>query len=67
MLDTPQDYYEHFITEEKKITAQYAEKNPFFKKVVDSQTEFARMVFPYRLVTMNAQCVGGKRHDVAIH
>lgn len=48
VLDTPQDYYEHFITEEKKITAQYAEKNPFFKKVVDSQTEFARMVFPYR-------------------
>lgn len=48
VLDTPEEYYEHFITEEKKITAQYAEKNPFFKKVVDSQTEFARMVFPYR-------------------
>lgn len=46
--DTPEDYYEKFITEEKKITAKYAEKNPFFKKVLDSQTDFAQMVFPYR-------------------
>lgn len=48
VLDTPEDYYEKFITEEKKITSKYADKNPFFKKVLDSQTDFAQMVFPYR-------------------
>lgn len=47
VLDTPLDYYESFITEELKVTEKYAAENPFFKKVLDSQTDFATMVFPY--------------------
>src|SRR5690606_27285926 len=39
VLDTPEDYYKDFIREEKKITKKYADQNPFFKKVLDSQTE----------------------------
>ncbi len=48
VLDTPDDYYAAFIASERKITKKYAEANPFFKKVVDSQSDFAKMVFPYR-------------------
>ncbi len=48
VLDTPDDYYAKFIVAEKKITQKYADANPYFKKVLDSQTEFAKMVFPYR-------------------
>jgi len=48
VLDTPEEYYTEFIREEKKITQKYAEKDPFFKTVLDSQTDFAKMVFPYR-------------------
>ena len=48
VLDTPEDYYAAFIASERKITKKYAEANPFFKKVVDSQSDFAEMVFPYR-------------------
>ena len=49
VLDTPSDYYPKFIASERKITQQYAEKNPFFKKVLDSQIEFAKTVYPYRV------------------
>jgi TRAP-type mannitol/chloroaromatic compound transport system substrate-binding protein len=49
VLDTPLDYYPKFIASERKITQQYAAKNPFFKKVLDSQIEFAKMVNPYRV------------------
>jgi TRAP-type mannitol/chloroaromatic compound transport system substrate-binding protein len=54
VLDTPEDYYKDFIREEKKITKKYADQNPFFKKVLDSQTEFAKMVYPYhsRITTL---------------
>lgn len=49
VLDTPADYYPKFIASERKITQQYAAKNPFFKKVLDSQISFAKMVYPYRV------------------
>src|SRR5690625_1283908 len=48
VLDTPEEYYAEFIREEKKITEKYAEENPYFKKVLNSQIEFAKMVYPYR-------------------
>lgn len=48
VLDTPEDYYEAFIASERKITKKYSDANPFFKKVVDSQSDFAEMVYPYR-------------------
>ena len=47
--DTPADYYPKFIASEKKVTAAYAAKNPFFKKVLDSEIAFAKQVYPYRV------------------
>jgi TRAP-type mannitol/chloroaromatic compound transport system substrate-binding protein len=47
--NTPQDYYPKFIASEKKVTASYAAKNPFFKKVLDSQIAFAKQIYPYRV------------------
>lgn len=46
---TPKDYYPKFIASERKITKEYAAKNPFFKKVLDSQIAFAKTVYPYRV------------------
>lgn len=48
VLDTPEDYYPKFIAAEKEVTKKYADKNPFFKKVLDSQIDFAKLVYPYR-------------------
>ena len=48
VLDTPKDYYPKFIAASDKVTAEYAAKNPFFKKVLDSEINFAKMVYPYR-------------------
>lgn len=48
VLDTPKDYYPKFIEAERKVTQRYAEENPFFKKILDSQIAFAKMVYPYR-------------------
>lgn len=47
VLDTPEGYYEDFITKQKKITQQYAEDNKFFAKVLKSQRKFSRMTYPY--------------------
>lgn len=45
---TPSDYYKAFLAASNKVTAEYAAKNPFFKKVLESQIEFAKLVNPYR-------------------
>ncbi len=45
--NTPADYYPKFIAASNKVTAQYAAKDPFFKKVLDSQIAFAKSVYPY--------------------
>lgn len=47
--DTPKDYYAKFMAAERQVTARYAAKNPFFKKVLDSQIAFAKEVYPYRV------------------
>src|SRR5699024_6238405 len=47
ILDTPDKYYSEFIKAQNKITKQYAEKNSFFKKVLESQSKFADMIYPY--------------------
>ncbi len=47
LRDTPADYYPKFIAASNKVTKEYAAKNPFFKKVLDSQIEFAKSVYPY--------------------
>ncbi len=47
MFDAPADYAPAWIKSAKKVLAQYEEKDAFFKKVLESQREFASVVVPY--------------------
>jgi len=46
---TPDDILKNFLDEWEKIQAGYAEKDPFYKKVLDSQRKYAEVVVPFRL------------------
>ncbi len=45
--DTPQDLYPEFLRAAAKVTDDAAKNNAFFKKVLDSQREFADTIVPY--------------------
>ena len=47
MFDAPPDYAPAFIKASKKVLAKFEEKDPFFKKVLESQRKFANIVVPY--------------------
>jgi TRAP-type mannitol/chloroaromatic compound transport system substrate-binding protein len=47
MFDAPPDYAPAFIKSAKKVLAQYEAKDPFFKRVLESQRKFAAVVVPY--------------------
>lgn len=46
ILKTPDDILYEFLKTWDKIAAREAEKNPFFKKVLESQKQYASMVVP---------------------
>lgn len=45
--DTPADYFPAYMDAAKNILNENAEKNAFFKRVWDSQREFAKTVVPF--------------------
>ena len=45
--DTPADLYPAFAESSAKIMKEYSERDAFFKKVADSQKEFADLAVPY--------------------
>jgi TRAP-type mannitol/chloroaromatic compound transport system substrate-binding protein len=47
MFDAPADYAPAFIKSAKKVLAALEAKDPFFKKVLESQRAFANVVVPY--------------------
>ena len=47
MFDAPPDYAPAFIASAKKVLAKFEEKDPFFKKVLESQRAFASQIVPY--------------------
>ena len=47
MFDAPADYAPAFIKSAKKVLAGLEAKDPFFKKVLESQRAFASVVVPY--------------------
>ena len=47
VFDAPADYAPAFIKSAKKVLAQLEAKDPFFKKVLDSQRAFAKITVPY--------------------
>jgi TRAP-type mannitol/chloroaromatic compound transport system substrate-binding protein len=44
---TPADYYPAYMKAAKKVLDKYYEKDPFFKKVFDSQMAWAQLTVPY--------------------
>ena len=48
ILDTPEDYYPAYMKATHQILEKYAKKDPFFKKVLTSMQEFAKVVVPYQ-------------------
>ncbi|MBI5260742.1 MAG: TRAP transporter substrate-binding protein [Bradyrhizobium sp.] len=46
---TPDEILKNFLDEWEKIQAEYAAKNPFYQKVMDSQKKYAETVVPFRL------------------
>jgi TRAP-type mannitol/chloroaromatic compound transport system substrate-binding protein len=49
MKRMPDDVLINFLTEWEKIQTEYAAKNPFYKKVIESQRAYASQVVPFRL------------------
>lgn len=45
--DTPKDFFPEFVRATNVVLAKYADKDPFFKQVLDSQRNFATTVVPY--------------------
>jgi TRAP-type mannitol/chloroaromatic compound transport system substrate-binding protein len=46
---TPDEVLINFLNEWEKIQAEYADKNPFYKKVIDSQKAYAEQIVPFKL------------------
>jgi TRAP-type mannitol/chloroaromatic compound transport system substrate-binding protein len=46
---TPDEILKNFLDEWEKIQAEYAAKNPFYQKVIDSQKKYAEQVVPFKL------------------
>jgi len=49
MHRTPDEILKNFLDTWEKIQAEYAQKNAFYKKVIDSQKKYAETIVPYRL------------------
>ena len=47
IFDAPADYAPAWIKASKKVLATFEAKDPFFKKVLESQRAFAKIVVPY--------------------
>jgi len=48
VMDTPDDYYPAYMKATQEILKKYAKKDAFFKKVLTSMQEFAKVVVPYQ-------------------
>jgi TRAP-type mannitol/chloroaromatic compound transport system substrate-binding protein len=46
---TPDEILINFLNEWEKIQAEYAAKDPFYKKVIDSQRKYAELIVPFKL------------------
>ena len=51
---TPDEILMNFLNEWEKIQAEYAAKNPFYKKVIDSQKAYAELVVPFQSLLVPA-------------
>jgi TRAP-type mannitol/chloroaromatic compound transport system substrate-binding protein len=49
VIRTPDDILKNFLDRWEKIQEEYAAKDPFYKKVIESQKKYAELVVPFRL------------------
>lgn len=49
MYRTPKSILKAFLDNWEQISAEYAAQNPLYRKVIESQKEYAGLVVPYRL------------------
>lgn len=47
LQDTPKDYFDEFPKATRRVVDKFAKQDPFFKKVLDSQRQFAQAVLPF--------------------
>lgn len=47
VYDTPKEFYQEYVKATNKVLNKYAQQDPFFKKVWDSQRAFAQVAVPY--------------------
>jgi TRAP-type mannitol/chloroaromatic compound transport system substrate-binding protein len=59
IFDAPPDYAPAWINASKKVLARFEAKDAFFKRVIDSQRAFAKVVVPYgRETSKLSQLIG---------
>jgi len=46
---TPEEILVNFLKEWEKIQSEYAAKDPFYKKVIESQRKYAELIVPFKL------------------
>ena len=51
LFDAPAGYSDAFIKSSKKVLKQFEDKDPFFKKVLESQRKYASVVVPFTTET----------------
>ena len=49
IVRTPDDILQNFLDRWEKIQEEYAAKDPFYKKVIESQKKYAGVVVPFKL------------------
>jgi len=50
VIETPRDIMIEILKAWDKVSGEYAKKNPFFAKVLESQKKWAQQVVPYRRI-----------------
>jgi len=62
VMETPPEYFPQFMAATKKVMDENAAKNPFFKKVLDSQAVFAKQVVPYWVMIQKTNTAVGEAY-----
>jgi TRAP-type mannitol/chloroaromatic compound transport system substrate-binding protein len=57
---TPDDILKNFLDEWEKIQGEYAAKDPFYKKVIDSQRKYAETIVPFKMSWFPPYDLAGK-------
>ena len=65
VVETPRSILDAVLEGWDKVAVEYSEKNPFFKKVLESQKIWAKRIVPYRQVAYPPYEIGAKHYWAA--